>query len=299
MNINHLAIFHAVLQEGSVSLGAERLHISQPAVSKQLKEFEESLNTKLFDRHPKGVRPTEAGELLGGYARRLFALEAEAELALAEMQGLQRGRLVIGASLTIGNYLLPEILSRFHVRYPGVEVNVEIGNTEVIQGKLIDGALDLGFTEGYVEIAELDAAVFGEDELVPIAAPEHSIFATRPVTLEALCREDFVLREQGSGTREVMERALAARGFTLRSVMTFGDIEACKRAVAAGIGIGIVSAHTIAMELALGKVERIEVADFAIRRPLHLLTLRGKYQTRAARALLALLRQPIHGVAPG
>jgi DNA-binding transcriptional LysR family regulator len=286
MNLNHLLIFYCVLQEGSVSMGAERLHISQPAVSKQLKDFEDTLHTKLFDRHAKGVRPTEAGELLGGFARRLFAIEAEAETALAELQGLQRGRLTLGASLTIGNYLLPDILSRFHILYPGVEVNVEIANTEVVQHRLIEGSFDLGFTEGYVQNDDIESQIFDEDELVPIASPEHQIFSWSPVTLEDLCREDFVLREQGSGTREVMERALDERGFSLRPVMTFSDIEAVKRAVAAGIGIGIVSEHAISMELAIGKIARIQVLDFTIRRPLHVLTLRGKYQTRAACALL-------------
>ena len=105
MNLNHLAIFHAVAREGSITLGAERLHISQPAVSKQLQELEKSLGTLLFDRLPRGVRLTETGELLESYARRLFGLEAEAESALAEMRGLERGRLAVGASMTIGGYI--------------------------------------------------------------------------------------------------------------------------------------------------------------------------------------------------
>ena len=291
MNLSHLAIFYAVLQHQSISLGAENLHISQPAVSKQLKEFEASLHTKLFDRHAKGVRPTEAAVLLGEYARRIFALEAEAELALSELQGLKRGHLKIGASLTIGNYLLPEILARFHARYPGVEVNVELDNTVVIQRKLLEGSLDLGFTEGYVEIGELDSEVFAVDELVPVAPPGHPILASSQVTLEQLCREEFVVREHGSGTREVIERALFERGFTQHSLVSFADIEAVKRAVAAGIGIGIISGHAIATELEQGKLLRVTVSDFSLHRPLHLVTLHGKYQTRAARTLASLIRQ--------
>lgn len=289
MNLSHLAIFYAVHQEQSVSLGAERLNISQPAVSKQLKQLELSLRTPLFDRHAKGVRPTEAGRLLADYARRIFALEAEAELAVAELHDLKRGAVTVGASLTIGNYLLPQILARFHVRYPGIQVAVQIANTEAVQRRLIDGSLDLGFTEGYVEIDEIEATVFGEDELVPIAAPEHAVFSKPSMTLEELSREEFVLREHGSGTREVIDRAMSARGIRLRSVMSFGDIEAVKRAIAAGIGIGIVSGAAIATELALGTVRRIVVSDFSLRRQLHMLSLRGKYQTKATRALIALL----------
>jgi DNA-binding transcriptional LysR family regulator len=265
MNLNHLAIFHAVLQEGSISLGAERLHISQPAVSHQLKELEENLHTKLFDRHPRGVRPTEAGVVLSDFARRIFALESSAEVALAELQGLKRGLLGIGASLTTGNYLLPMVLAQFHRSYPGVDVNVDIANTEHVQRRLLDGSLDLGLTEGYVETDELECEVIEGDELVPIAAPDHPIFNESPVTLARLCQEVFVLREYGSGTREVMERAIAAKGFKIHQAMTYGGIEAVKRAIALGTGIGYVSSLAISTELDLGLLRRIQVVDFVVR----------------------------------
>src|SRR5689334_3520995 len=121
MNINHLAIFHAVAEEGSVSRGASRLHISQPAVSKQLRGLERSLGVALFHRLSKGVQLTEAGALLAGYARNLFTLEREAENALAELRSLERGRLTIGASTTIGNYLLPTVCAAFREAHPGIE----------------------------------------------------------------------------------------------------------------------------------------------------------------------------------
>jgi len=169
MNLNHLAIFHAVAQEQSISAGAERLCISQPAVSKQLQEFERTLGAPLFDRLPRGVRLTEAGRLLETYAKRLFALESEAETALSELRGLEKGRLVIGASMTIGGYLLPRIVVEFNQRYPGIQVFVEIANTEDIQQRVLDSELDIGLTEGLLEHPELDASVFYEDEMVVIA----------------------------------------------------------------------------------------------------------------------------------
>jgi len=291
MNLNHLAIFHAVAVEKSISLGAERLCISQPAVSKQLKEFEESLGVKLFDRHSKGVRLTEAGAALAVYAKRIASLESEAELAVSEIRGLARGRLTIGASLTIGGYLLPTVIVRFHECYPGIEIDMEIANTEVIQHKLLEGVIDIGFTEGYVEIAELDAQIFSEDELVPIAAPNHPIFRETPVTIGRLCQEPFVLRESGSGTREVVERAIASRACSIKSFMSLGDIEAVKRAVAAGECVGFSSRRTIDMELELGKVRVIDVEHFQIKRPLHLLRLRGKYETNASKAFVETLKE--------
>jgi DNA-binding transcriptional LysR family regulator len=289
VNLNHLAIFHAVALEKSVSLGAERLFISQPAVSKQLKELEEALGTKLFDRHSKGVRLTQSGEMLESYAQRIFGLEEEAQLALDEMRGLQKGRLTIGASLTIGGYLLPDIIVRYHVLYPGIDVNLEIANTDVIQRKLIDGALDLGFTEGHDAGPELDALVFSEDELVAIASSDHPIFSETPVSLARLVSERFVLREQGSGTRDVFERAVASKGYCVSCMISLGDIEAVKRAVAAGGGIGISSRHTIDSEVAIGKLKVIDVEDFHVRRPLHMLRLRGKYETLASRAFSKMI----------
>src|SRR3954451_4576553 len=173
INLAHLAVFHAIACEGSVSRAAERLMVSQPAVSKQLRQLERSLGGgRLFDRLPKGVRPTAAGELLAGYARRIFALQAEAEQALAELRGLGRGRLSVGASTTIGVYLLPEVFVRFRQAYPGIAMHLEIANSEVIRRRLADGAIDIGLTEGTVDAdGGFEAAVFMEDELVPIAPP--------------------------------------------------------------------------------------------------------------------------------
>ena len=291
MNLNHLAIFQAVADAGNITAGAERLHISQPAVSKQLQELERSLGAPLLDRLPRGVRLTEAGELLAGYARRLFALEAEAELALAELKGLERGSLSIGASVTIGSYLLPQALARFYKRYPGLELSVEIANTESIQRKLLDGALDIGLTEGQTSFVEIEADEFRQDELVAIAAPTHPLAqSAASVTIQRLCEEPFVVREPGSGTRLALESALAERQLTIRPAMSLGNIEAIKRAVAAGIGVAFVSALTIEMEVAAGSLAVIELADFTLRRPFHIAGVRGRHRSRAAQAFLTMLR---------
>src|SRR4051794_29934807 len=202
MNLAHLAVFHAIACEGSVSRAAKRLMVSQPAVSKQLRQLERSLGGgRLFDRLPKGVRPTAAGELLAGYARRIFALEAEAVQALAELRGLRRGSLSVGASTTIGVYLLPEVFVRYRRAYPDVRMHMEVANSEVIRRRLVEGAIDVGLTEGNVKGDELDSTVFLRDELVPIAAPGHPLARRkRPVPAATLCREPFVVRETGSGT---------------------------------------------------------------------------------------------------
>ncbi len=293
MNLNHLAIFHAVALEQSVSRGAERLFISQPAASKQLGELERSLGMPLFDRLPRGVRLTQAGTLLFDYARRLFALETEVESALAEMRGLERGHLSLGASLTIGDYLLPALLAEFTQSYPHLTVSLEIANTEVVQSHLHLGTLDLGLTEGFADDPALETSVFGHDTLVAIAPPGHPLAQAAQrgerVTPRQLCETGFVAREAGSGTRAVVEQAFARLGLSLNPRLSLGSIEAVKRAVAAGAGMAIVSALAIRHEREAGALIVVPLDGLTIDRPLHRLYLRGKHQSRASQAFAQAL----------
>ena len=290
MNINHLAIFHAAAEEGSMSRAADRLFISQPAVSKQIGELEAALGVSLFDRLPRGLRLSAAGETLAGYARRLFAVEAEAEQALAEMKGLRQGQLTIGASLTIGDYLLPKMLGLYRKRYPGIALRLEIANTSIIQQKMRENALDLGLTEGFAEDPALEAEVFAEDVLTAIVPPGHLLLEERAVSAARFCQEPFLIREAGSGTREVVERALLGHGITVRPTMSLGSTEAIKQGVASGLGVAIVSRLALETEIKTGLLCPLPLFDLLLTRPLHLVRLRGKSESAAAQAFLALLR---------
>jgi len=290
MNINHLAIFHVVAEESSMSRGAERLCISQPAVSKQIKELEASLGVTFFDRLPRGLRLTQAGEVLAGYARRLFAVEADAERAIAEMKGLVQGRLTVGASLTIGDYLLPQVLGEYRRKHPGIELHLEIANTQVIQQKLRENTLDVGLTEGFVEDADLDAEVFGEDALVAVVPPGHALLQENAVSAARFCAEPFLMREPGSGTREVVERALARCGISVQPAMSLGSTEAIKRSVAAGLGVAIISRLALETEFQSSLLCPLALSNLPITRPLHLVRLRGKSAGAAVEAFLNLLR---------
>lgn len=272
-----------------MSRAADRLFISQPAVSKQIAELEAALGVSLFDRLPRGLRLSAAGEVLAGYARRLFATEADAEQAVAEMKGLKQGKLTIGASLTIGGYLMPRLLGAYHKQYPGIALHLEIANTQVIQQKLREHALDLGLTEGFAEDAALDAEVFAEDTLAAIVPPGHPLLEQSAVSAARFCAEPFLMREPGSGTREVVERALYQRGVIVRPAMSLGSTEAIKRGVASGLGVAIVSRLALEMEIANGLLCPLPLFDLAITRPLHLVRLRGKSDSAAAQAFLALL----------
>lgn len=290
MNFNHLAIFLAVAETGNLTRAAEKLHISQPAVSKQLRELEKSLGMALFHRLSTGVRLTEGGEVLLDYARQIFALETDATRALNELRQLARGQLFIGASTTMGVYLLPEICAQFRAAFLGIEVHLEIGNTQDIQKWLLNNELDLGLSEGFIASPEIGAEVLGEDEIIGIAAPNHKLFKEKALSLLQLLGEPILWRERGSGTRAMVENALREKGFSSPPRVSLGSTEAIKRAVMAGDGIAFVSRLTVENELQNGTLKQLYISDFCLQRPLQRLRLAGKYEGRAVREFLRLLR---------
>jgi DNA-binding transcriptional LysR family regulator len=290
MNLNHVATFLAVAEEGSVSKGAERLHISQPAVSKQLRDLERSLNVALFYRLSTGVRLTDAGELLLGYARDLFALEAQAEHALRDLRELRRGTLTVGASTTIGNYLLPKVCAAFGGNFPGVALRLEINNTARTQKLLQENAIDLALTEGFVEAPNLSGESFYEDEIVAVASTQHALANEASLNLAQLVGSPFVLREAGSGTRDIIQRTLDARGLNAAPAMTLGHTEAIKRALEGGELWAFLSRLAVEPEIAAGSLKVLPVTDWQVTRSFHRLKLRGKYEGRAVREFMRALR---------
>ena len=292
MNLNHLAVFDAVAVEKSFSRAGERLLVSQPAVSKQLRLLERTLGTKLVDREPKGVRLTAAGEVLSGYARRIFALAEDAEQAMAELQGLRRGRLTVGASTTLGIYYLPELLAKYRRLYPQIDLGLEVSNTQVIQQYLVEHRVDIAMTEGFVHAPDLVARVLLEDELVPIVPVGHALTRKKSVTLKEFCAQPLLMREEGSGTREVIEQAFLRQGVTIKPLMTLGNTEAIKRSVAAGVGVAFVSALTIQHELHDGHLAQVKLKDFKLQRAFHVVQVRDRGVPAAVQAFLALFLLP-------
>jgi len=286
MNLNHLAIFQAVANANSVSGGAEALHISQSAVSRQLADFERALGVRLFERLPRGMRLTEAGRVLLGYANRLFAIEAEAEQALRDLRQVARGRIAIGASRTIGAYVLPQVLAAYRHDYPAVDLSLQVENTQAIEDKLIAGEIDIGFAEGIVRSDVLDYRVFAQDELVVIASPKHPAAKNGPLTLGDLASLPLLMHETGSGTRAVTERALSAKGITVRPAMTLASTEALKHTVATGVGIAILSALAVRTELKARTLRVVPVRGLRIERPLYRVQLKKSWPSPALEAFL-------------
>jgi DNA-binding transcriptional LysR family regulator len=291
MNRNHLALFDAVARHGNISRASAELRISQPAVSKQIAELERSLGVQLIDRLPRGCRLTEAGTILAEYARRWRGLEDEAGRAIEEFRGIKRGRLAIGASMTIGAYLVPKVLAEFNRRFPGMELSLQIANTSNIQRQLLDCSIELALTEGHMEAEELVTERFSEDELVTIAKAKHPLLAKRGVTIRDVVREPFIMREEGSGTRAVVEHALRKKGLKIKPILSLSSPEAIKSAVACGLGVAIVSRLIVKAEVDSGQIAVVPVRDFSIQRPLHLQRLRNHALSPAADSFLRILEQ--------
>jgi DNA-binding transcriptional LysR family regulator len=291
MNLHHLRLFTAVVNHGGFTKAAASLHLSQPAISKSLNELERQLNLTLLERSGRSIRLTDAGQTLYARARELFGVEWIAEQELREIRGLKRGVLRIGASTTIATYMLPPYLGRFHLRHPGIRIRATSANTRTVLRMLLESRADIALVEGPVSHPQVEVQPWLDDELVVISHPQHQLLSRNDVDVGMLVREQFIVREPGSGTRDVSARALALHGVRLTNTMRVGGTESIKQAVAAGLGLAIVSRAAAADQLALGKIAVLSVNGLVIRRTLAQIKLRGRVPTASARELELLLAQ--------
>jgi DNA-binding transcriptional LysR family regulator len=289
INLHHLRLFSAVVEHASFTKAAASLNLSQPAISKSLNELERQLNIGLIDRSGRSIKLTDAGRTLYARSRELFGIERTAEQELRELRGLKRGVLRIAASTTIATYMLPPVLGRFHLRHPRVRIQTTSANTRTVLRMLLEFRVDVALVEGPVSHPRVEVRPWRDDELVVIAPPDHELLGRRSVDVHTIAAESFLVREPGSGTREVSRRALARHGVRLTNTMRVGGTEAIKQGVAAGLGLAIVSRAAATDQLALGRIAILDVAGLEIRRVLAQITLRGRPSTASARELELLL----------
>jgi DNA-binding transcriptional LysR family regulator len=250
-----LQVFHAVAKHLSFTKAADALFMTQPAVTFQIKQLEEHFNTRLFDRTQGRIALTPAGVMALDYAERILALSAELDARLKDISGEEAGPLLIGASTTIAEFLLPRVLGEFKARHPAVVPRLFVGNSEAVQERVAERTLDLGFIEGDSHLASLVTDVCCEDELQVVCAPTHPLAARKSATPTALTEHAYIGREVGSGTREVIHHYLQKAGLShdsLQLVMEASSPEALKGLVATGLGFAIMSRATVAMEVRLG-----------------------------------------------
>lgn len=294
LNLHLLRLFVAVARHSSFSRAAESLHVSQPAVSKGVRDFEAQIGNRLLERGGQGgVMLTEAGRLLMRHAATLFAAERAAEEELARLRGLVGGSLSVGASTSIATYQLPALLGAFHKRHPGVELRLTSGTTRRIAELLSARELDIALVEGPVNVAGIEVLSWREEEMELIAAPDHRLArAEAPIATEAIAEEIILIREPGSGSRDVVLASLDAHHIVPRSILEMGSTEAIKQIVAAGFGIAIVSAAAAADQVALGRLVVLKPRNFAARRMLTRLSLPGRQPSAPATAFDAMLSRP-------
>lgn len=292
MTPEQLITFATVAEHGNISRAAVALHLSQPAVSGQLRLLQEEFGEPLYQRDGRGVRLTAAGEQLLGLAERMRETFRAAHALRDALRGLERGTLRVGASTTPASYLLPYLIAAFHKRYPEVVVTTIDGNTSDIVAAL--GSLDIALVEGPTgHDLPLGTTVtsWREDEIVAIAPKGHPLADGREfVTLDDLGDFTLVLREPGSGVRQIVERAFADRGAPMRVALEIAGVEGVKEAVRAGMGIGFVSAMSIRHEDSA--LQRLRIAPEPLTRRFSILLPHAATPSRVATRFLALCEEP-------
>lgn len=287
-----LQVFHTVARLLSFTKAAETLHMTQPAVTFQVRQLEEYFETRLFDRTHNRISLTEAGEKVYEYADRIFELYGEMENAVREMTGTVSGALVLGASTTIAEYMLPSLLGDFKAMHPDVTVHLRVANTDGIVSMVENNDIDLGVVEAPVPNKNLAVEICRWDELVVVVKPDHPCASMKTITMEQVMEHPFICREEGSGTREVITESMEKEGRQFSSLnvcMELGSPESVKGAVEAGMGISIVSRATIAKELELGTLVSISL-DPPMRRPFSFVHQKQKFRHRVMDELLTFAR---------
>lgn len=292
MNLHLLRIFCAVAEQRSFSRAGRTLFISQPAVSKAVRELERQLDLPLIERGSAGgggVRLTEGGQALLDHARGIFALERAAAEEVRARVGLKRGRLIVGASTTIAGYWLPPYAAEFARQYPSVQLQVRVGNTQLVAQALVGCEIDLALVEGAIDDPRIEVAHWRDDELQIIAHARALLARRRRPTPGELNAQVWLVREPGSGTREVTDRIMRAHRIEPGRTVEYASNEGIARAVAAGMGIAMLPARVLRELTRMGEVRSLHSSAPALTRPLFLLQLKERPPSPLVRAFCELL----------
>lgn len=275
ITLRQLKVFESVARLLNFTRAAEELHLTQPAVSIQIKQLEDAVALPLFEQIGKRIYLTEAGQELFNYSRSISQQLADMELALEELKGVQRGKLNI-AVVSTANYFVPGLLARFTQRYPNITISLHVSNRENVLKQLADNLTDLAIMGQPPGDIDISSESFVENPLVIIAPPGHPLCGERQIPVTRLEQEIFLVREAGSGTRSAMERFFAQAKIRINKGMEADTTEAIKQGVQAGMGLGIMSMHTIQLELETGRLQLLDVQGFPIMRDWYIVHRKNK-----------------------
>ena len=283
MTFRQLKVFESAARHLSYTRAAEELHLSQPGVSMQIKQLEDVAGLPLFEQIGKKMHLTDAGREIYAYSTSISHMLDEAEVVLDELKGLQSGRLAISVATTASHFAT-RLLAAFSQRYKDVTISLDITNRASLREQLEANRPDLVIMGQPPEGVEVEAEAFMENPLVMIAPPEHPLAPEKQIDLARFEDEQFVVRESGSGTRSAIERFFTEHRVSFHTVIEMSSNEAIKQAVEAGLGLGIVSIHTLELELETRRLQVLDVKDFPIQRHWYVIQRKGKRLSPVAQA---------------
>lgn len=286
MTLRHLKIFVAVVEQGSATAAANVLYLAQPAVSLAIRELEEYYGIKLFDRIANRLHLTEAGKIFYSYAAHIIATFEEMENGLRNWDEI--GRLRIGSSITIGNKMLPELVHDFTMLYPQIDVKVLIDSSEVIERKLMRSELDFALVEGVTHTPDLIAKAFAKDELAVVCSSHHPFAAKKIITADELINERILLREHGSGTRELFDSVMESHGYVCTPSWESTSTRALLSAVVENLGIAVVPNRLIEIERTSELIQCISIKDIEFKRTFNIVYHKNKFLSKSIKEFMQL-----------
>ncbi|HBR11236.1 MAG TPA: LysR family transcriptional regulator [Chryseobacterium sp.] len=273
-----LKVFHTVASRSSFTKASEELNISQPAVTKHIKEIENQLNTKLFDRKGTSIQLTQSGKILFEYAEKIRNIYRDLEFEINQVNQQHKGKLIIGASTTVAQYILPEILAKFNSYYKDIKIELITHNTEIISELLKEGRIDLGIIEGESQSNYFDYQIFKADEIVLVAKANH-LLANKTLNIKDLYHLELIFREPGSGSLEFIQNRLKEKGISLDElniVMQLGSSESIKNYLLYSNSLAFLSISTVLNELKNKQLSIIDIKNFSIERNFHFILPKGE-----------------------
>ena len=287
ITLRQLEIFVAVAETEHTTRASRKLFITQSAASMAILELEKQMNTTLFDRLGRRLVLNDRGRLLLPYATEALDIVNKAEIVMAKSGNELVGELKVAASTTVGNYLLPYLLGAFAEKYPGVTISLQVGNTEQVEAGILSGASDIGFTEGHTRHRNIETLPWLDDRLVVIAAPRHPLSQKKTLTKKDLEAAQWIVREEGSGTEEILEAKIFSQLKKFKVLMRLGHTEAIKKAVESGLGVGCLSSLAVGREVEQGWLVQLPVPFLQLQRELLIVVHSGKDQTPLFKKFLA------------
>lgn len=291
MNIEALRVFITVADLKNFSRAAEQLNFSQPNVSLQIRNLEDTFNEKLINRTPKHVELTKAGQIVYEQARKIISIYDETSDAINELKNVVSGTLKIGASFTIGEYVMPKILAEFASIYPQIEIELNISNTDTINDGVKANKFDIGLIEGSVQYDDLESEPFLDDEMVLIVSPDNPLAKKQIIDPSELNNQTWILRESGSGTRAYSDELINRWELTSKRNYVFSSSQAVKEAVSAGLGIAVLSHLIVAKEIKNGELKVVTIKKNRFERQFSIIYNKGRSFSKAENVFLQKLHE--------